>query len=142
MLDLEAACDERRLHDARTVGEPGEVLAALGLAGQRTHLLRRVFVGEKECDRAALEYRLPAVLDRGYLAVRVRIGGIFRTGSIGATKTNDLGLIRDVQLFEKPQNACGARLRRVIKCDHRLLPIGAPLTGPAAPLLQSLLTEL
>jgi len=82
-------------------------------------VLRGVFIGEKKCDRAALEYRLLAVLDRRNLAVRMRIGGIARTSAIGTAKANDLGLIRDLKLLEQPQNACGAGLRRVIERDRR-----------------------
>src|ERR1700730_3817390 len=73
MLDFEPARNDGGLHDTWAVREPGKIFAALRFSRRRTHFLSPVFVGEKQRDRAALEYRFVAVDQRRYLAMRMRI---------------------------------------------------------------------
>src|SRR6202043_2848883 len=99
---------------------PGEIGAALPVADGGADARGRELVRQVEDDRGRLEddRAVVAVLDRGHLAVRMRVGGIGRARAVAGAGVDELDLVRRAQFLEQPQETRGTGPWAVIERDH------------------------
>lgn len=114
---------DHRFDHAGIVGEPGEVNTAQRIADGRADPSLRELVREVKADSDRLGDEHAVVDKRGDLFVRVRVRRIGRARSVHARDVGVNNRIGRAYLLEQPEDSCRARLRGMVKRQHRWLPL-------------------